>query len=145
MKAFTIRDPWATAIAAGWKDVENRSRNIVGSYRGPVAIHLSTTTYNRRDANWAREFVTEAVGVPLMEKDASVRGSIIAIAEIVSVHHDRQHGPAVTCSEWAFDNTWHIRLGNIQRVEPVRVRGQLGLWNVPDEIADSLRAIEVPF
>ena len=39
MKAITVRQPWAWAIIYGQKDVENRTRNIAGSYRGPVVIH----------------------------------------------------------------------------------------------------------
>mgnify|MGYP001137357808 FL=1 len=39
MRAITVRQPWAWAIVFGQKDVENRSRNIAGRYRGPVAIH----------------------------------------------------------------------------------------------------------
>ena len=39
MRALTVRQPWAWAIIHGGKDVENRTRNLTGSYRGPVAIH----------------------------------------------------------------------------------------------------------
>ena len=36
-----LRNPWAWAIIFGGKDVENRTRNIAGGYRGPVAITSS--------------------------------------------------------------------------------------------------------
>lgn len=39
MRILTVRQPWAWAIVHGGKDVENRTRNIAGAYRGPVAIH----------------------------------------------------------------------------------------------------------
>lgn len=38
-RALTILEPWAWAIAAGFKPVENRRKST--SYRGPVAIHTS--------------------------------------------------------------------------------------------------------
>lgn len=41
MRILTVRQPWAWAIIHGGKDVENRVRNIAGSYRGPVAIHVA--------------------------------------------------------------------------------------------------------
>ena len=41
MKAITVRQPWAWAIMHGGKDIENRTRNIAGSYRGPVVIHAA--------------------------------------------------------------------------------------------------------
>ena len=43
MKAITVRQPWAWAIMHDGKDVENRSRNIAGTYRGPVVIHAGLT------------------------------------------------------------------------------------------------------
>lgn len=39
MRALTVQQPWAWAIVYGGKDVENRTRNIAGAYRGPLAIH----------------------------------------------------------------------------------------------------------
>ncbi len=37
MKALTIRQPWASLIAAGVKTIETRSWST--RYRGPLAIH----------------------------------------------------------------------------------------------------------
>jgi hypothetical protein len=37
MMALTVRQPWAWAIVAGYKDVENRSRRT--NFRGPLLIH----------------------------------------------------------------------------------------------------------
>ena len=39
MKVLSVRQPWAHAIVSGEKDVENRTRNVVGAWRGPIAIH----------------------------------------------------------------------------------------------------------
>ena len=39
MKVLSVKVPWAYYLAAGIKDVENRSWNT--SYRGPFAIHAS--------------------------------------------------------------------------------------------------------
>jgi activating signal cointegrator 1 len=37
MKALTLHQPWAWAVAASWKEVETRSWST--PYRGPLAIH----------------------------------------------------------------------------------------------------------
>lgn len=37
MKTLTLHQPWALAIAAGWKEVE--TRGWYTDYRGPLAIH----------------------------------------------------------------------------------------------------------
>lgn len=39
MKALSLWQPWASAIAAGVKKIETRSRRT--NYRGPLAIHAS--------------------------------------------------------------------------------------------------------
>lgn len=52
MRVLTVRQPWAWAIIHGGKDVENRVRNIAGSYRGPVAIHVAL----RDDTNAFSDF-----------------------------------------------------------------------------------------
>ena len=41
LRVLTVRQPYAWAIIHGGKDIENRTRNIAGSYRGPVAIHAA--------------------------------------------------------------------------------------------------------
>ena len=43
MKCLTIREPWATAVMDGLKPVENRTRNIAGTHRGAIAVHVSGT------------------------------------------------------------------------------------------------------
>ena len=47
MRAMTVRQPHAWAIIHGGKDVENRTRNIAGSYRGPVAIHAGLAPFEQ--------------------------------------------------------------------------------------------------
>lgn len=42
MRAITILQPWATAIAVGAKRIETRGRQI--HYRGPMAIHAGKST-----------------------------------------------------------------------------------------------------
>ncbi|MBP7632493.1 MAG: ASCH domain-containing protein [Acidimicrobiales bacterium] len=42
MKALTIRQPWASLIAAGVKTIETRSWST--KYRGPIAIHAGKAT-----------------------------------------------------------------------------------------------------
>ncbi|MET7669386.1 hypothetical protein [Micromonospora luteifusca] len=37
LRAITVKQPWAWAIAHGGKNIENRSRDI--TYRGRLAIH----------------------------------------------------------------------------------------------------------
>lgn len=89
MRALTVRQPWAWAIIHGGKDVENRSRNIAGSYRGPVAIHAGVSVEDLHDVYDSR--VAEA----LRRAQTAVRrtvgehldfGAIIGVAYLLNVH-----------------------------------------------------------
>ena len=44
MKALSIKQPWATLIAEGYKTIETRTWAV--KYRGPLAIHASKTGSN---------------------------------------------------------------------------------------------------
>ncbi len=87
MKIISIRQPWASLIVDGMKDVENRTWST--SYRGPVLIHASATL----DKITADEFQTR-FGIDLPAD--LPRGGVIGTAEIVdcvSVHSSRWYAP----------------------------------------------------
>lgn len=49
--ALSIRQPWAHACAAGWKDIENRKWRT--AIRGPICIHASA--FNKRNFEELKE------------------------------------------------------------------------------------------
>lgn len=109
--ALTIRQPWASLITQGVKDVENRSRPT--RYRGRILIHAGLKTEQ----------------VPLIKFEnrlsgALPSGAIIGSAQIV----DCVQGSA---SEWAMPGYWHWILEDAEEFMPIPMRGQLGLWRVP--------------
>lgn len=147
MRVLTVRHPWAWSIIHGGKDVENRTRNIAGSYRGPVAIHSSATRFDllsQMDPHrpGVREALRaiEAAGWPDLDF-----GAIIGVVDLVDVHHAAECvyvGPAVEdfdgtfvsqevthCSPWAEGyNVYHLALANPRPLRaPVPFRGALGL------------------
>lgn len=136
MKVITVRQPWAWAIIHGGKDVENRSRNIVGSYRGPVAIHAALAVTD--DYDLAKRTCDELV--PVSEWDRPLhRGAIIGTVDVVDVHEWIDDsvcyghvGPddEATCSPWAMPDHKHIILANpVAFDKPIPATGRLGLWN----------------
>lgn len=142
MRAITVRQPWAWAIVHGGKDVENRSRNIAGSYRGPVAIHAGLALADLIDTE--NRLVAQAVGrlaragqreglrvVPARVGDPDDgrhriterfghRGAFVGIVELVDVHHATQCravGPLDPdddrhCSRWAMHGHHHLVLAD---------------------------------
>lgn len=89
VKALTVRQPWAWAIIHGGKDVENRSRNIAGKYRGPVAIHAGVSVDDLQDVYDPR--IAEALRgaqtpVRWTVGDHLDFGAIIGVVDLVDVH-----------------------------------------------------------
>lgn len=159
MRAITVRQPWAWAIIHGGKNVENRSRNIAGSYRGPVAIHAGKTYGGATSRNSAWESLSDALdaeGCPPWESASTdCRGVIIGVVDLVDAHLVKQSNDGMSnvcfdnrtpigsiCSPWAQNYvefpTWrgyHLVLANPRPITPIPCRGRLGLWTLPDDIA----------
>jgi ASCH domain len=116
MRALTIRQPWASLMVAGEKDVENRGWTT--RYRGALAIHAG----QRLDEDlkpWQRSIVQRIDDLP--------RGAIIGIVDLVDVVRDSR-------SQWAEPGSYHWLLTNPRPIEPVPMRGRLGLWTPDVEI-----------
>lgn len=131
MRILTVRQPWAHAIIHGGKDVENRPRNIAGSYRGPVAIHAAL---QRDDRGWV-EFGACALTNTMDRGLPDTLGAIIGVVDLVDVHRplwdDSCGEPGEgACSPWAEPTGWsyHLVLANPRPLaEPMPFRGALGL------------------
>lgn len=106
-KALTIRQPWASLIIAGLKDVENRGKPT--SYRGTLLVHAGLAVDGDAMAAHGRL----AAAYPA--------GAIIGAIDIVGCvqGHD---------SPWAIEGQWHWLLANPRTCDPVPARGALTLW-----------------
>jgi ASCH domain len=74
-KIITIRQPWASLIVHGFKDIENRSWST--SYRGPVLVHASMRPSGRPVADVARQF-----GIDLPQLELPL-GGIVGTTNII--------------------------------------------------------------
>lgn len=141
MRALTVQQPWAWAIVHGGKDVENRTRNLAGSYRGPVAIHagLTVSEQGMRDDQVRHAWAEHGEGDPL---EALVVGAFVGVADLVSVHHDSDHGRGCPCSPWADRDVWHLTLAGPRPLPvPIPCKGQLGLWTPLADVLEQLQAV----
>lgn len=135
-----MRQPWAWAIVHGGKDVENRVRNIAGTYRGPVAIHAGLTGISPTDPAWLHAPLPIR---PMPRADRlSVRGHVIGVVDLVDVHPGWTEGRP--CTPWGVRyvdgaGQWHLELANPRPLAtPVRARGRLGLWRVEAEVEQQI-------
>lgn len=149
MRILTVRQPWAWAIIHGQKDVENRSRNIAGDYRGPVAIHAALRTADLTDEQG--DFLTDIIPFGEGTDHHYPLGAIIGVVDLVGVHRDNGPGPYdghdfLCCeSAWAISDFWHLELANPRPLKtPIPAKGRLGLWRPGDDleqqITDALEA-----
>jgi hypothetical protein len=118
-RILSLKQPWAWAVAAGKKNIENRTWST--PYRGMVYIHASSKV-DRAGADWLRE---EARVTPPSQY---VHGAVVAVAEVVDVVTKRD---AAAFVPWFF-GPYGFVLARIRRLaKPVSVTGRLGLAQAP--------------
>ena len=132
MKIISIRQPWASLIVTGGKnvvtgeierkDVENRTWPT--HYRGPVLIHAS-----QRQDDIAADEIERRFSVRL--PDDVPGGGVVGVCEIVDCV--RNHP-----SKWAANGHWHFVLANARPLPFVPWKGALSLREAPSDLLTAL-------
>lgn len=111
MRVLTIKQPWAGAIFALQKNVENRSWYT--PYRGLLLIHAGAA-------------LDKSAPIEPAEGDVWTAGSIIGAVELVGCVQ-------MQAGKWAAAGAWHWLLKNpVTLSKPMAARGRLGLWSLDD-------------
>lgn len=124
MKAISIKQPWASLIAHGIKDIENRTWKCPKQYIGQrVLIHAS-----KKDAGWKELPLNFSQRETAKQHDftfdhlpkGAIIGSVV-IADCIQNH------PSV----WAEKDCWNWVLKDAVLFEkPIEnVKGKLSFWN----------------
>jgi hypothetical protein len=124
MKILSIRQPWASLIVLGHKDVENRTWRT--DYRGSVLVHASL----RADDITADE-IERRFGVRLSNDPP--RGGIVGVTKLIDCV--RPHP-----SRWYAPEHFAFVLANSRPLPFVRWKGALSLRDAPSELLRVLRA-----
>jgi hypothetical protein len=130
IRALTVRQPWANAIAYGNKRVENRTWSADRAAGKLIAIHAGKghdlDAMPPEGCTWPE--------VP----DLSL-GAVLAVATVT--------GSCVPwecdgeCSPWAIRGQDHWHLEDVRPLaKPVPCRGALGLWRLPEGVEKAVRA-----
>ncbi len=130
MKALSIKQPWAYLIAAGIKDVENRTWKT--NYRGKFLIHAPQTIdkkiiykmYCGDYLNPGGKIICVGSDLWNFFRGIHVSSAIIGEAEIVDCIQNSK-------SNWAESGCWHFVLKNAMLYDnPIlNVKGALCFWN----------------
>jgi hypothetical protein len=124
LRALTIHQPWAWAIAHAGKRIENRTWkppvSLVGSH---LAIHAGKVFSDDGELS----LILRGFDPP----DTYVRGAIVAVAKVAG-WVERSGDP------W-FVGPIGWELSELRVFEPVPCKGAQGLWLVPDGVLSIVR------
>lgn len=122
LKAISIRQPWASLIIQGFKDIENRiNKNPFLNYRGTLYIHAPKTVDHDNDT---LNFIFDRIGFDAFEKFFDGRmpcGGIIGRVNFVDLVE-------YSDSPW-FCGPYGLVLKDPEPLSFLPCKGQLGLWN----------------
>ncbi len=137
MKALTLTQPWASAVAKGIKAVETRSWST--PYRGWMAIHAAKG-WKIEDREFALE---EAFRFLEMYPEDYPRGAVVAVAKVTRIEPagqakvsdiERLFGVFETGRfAWFLDEVYEF-------AKPVPAVGKQGLWDLPAGVENEMRA-----
>ena len=134
MKCLTIRQPWATLIALGEKQIETRSWRT--AYRGELAIHAGMQVNKAICRTEPYQSLLARYGYTA---DNLPTGKIIAVSRLadcceVTPELAKQGWPG--CNEYVFGNyaegryAWKLE-EVVPLAHPIPAKGRLGFWEYP--------------
>lgn len=130
MKALSIQQPWASIIAYGIKDVENRTWDT--PYRGKFLIHASSKRVPKDfeyglPMEWGNEIINHIFFGNLPKLQDLPTSAIIGYVELEGIVNDSE-------SIWASPELLHWKLKNAYVFDtPITdVKGKLNLFDYPE-------------
>lgn len=131
VKALTVHQPWAWAIAHGHKPVENRTQRT--SHRGLTAVHAGLRVSGGMPP--AMTFVREHLadqGVPFHWDNRTDRtqqlGLVVGLVDIVGVCEGTD---PCDCGPWAISGQKHWQLAHARPLaDPIPACGRQGMWSI---------------
>jgi hypothetical protein len=125
-RALSLRQPWASAVIIGGKNIENRTWNT--NFRGRVIIHagaqLGMPDWDWDQLNWEMEQLN---GGPLPRSTYLGEVDIVDCVPIEDLDHPEDHP-----NRWAFGPYCWVLANPVAYPEPIPAKGKLGLYRVED-------------
>ncbi len=125
MKVITVKQPYASLIAAGIKEYEFRTWKT--KYRGEILIHAGKSI----DKQAIKKFDKYGLDYPI--------GCIIAkgnltdcikiddeVRKLLKEKNSLVYSNKIEHTEW---NGYGFKIENVKKIEPILINGKLGFWN----------------
>lgn len=125
MKVITIKQPWASLIAAGYKRYEFRTWNT--KYRGDILIHAGKGI-DKEAMERFKEYNLEYPSGCIIAK-AKLTDSIFVDEEFINTvgpTNPLVYRGIMTRTNW---KGYGFKLENVQKIEPIYINGKLSLWD----------------
>jgi hypothetical protein len=129
-KVLTVKNPWATFIVKGIKDVENRLWKT--SYRGKLLIHSSMKS--ETSVIFSKEIIRELGKYPCgsyLSDGDYINGCIIGSVDLTdcvvgypSIWAEKSD--EITIYNWVLENPAEFE-------KPIPCKGKLGLWTLSND------------
>ena len=122
MKAITVKQPWASLICGGVKDVENRTWKT--NYRGRILVHAASTDFDfsKSMTSEYQRYYIKSVQKPYIH--SAIIGSVCIVDCIKSVDDNYEPWGGLYCYHWKLANPELFP-------EPIPCKGKLSLWDYP--------------
>ena len=125
MKTITIRQPWATLIAKGYKEYEFRTWKT--NYRGPILIHAGKgidTKAIKRFEYLNLDYPTGCIIAKAILTDCIYITD--EIAEKLYIKDNNVYKGMINKDNWS---GYGFKLESIEEIRPIKINGKLSLWD----------------
>jgi hypothetical protein len=146
MKALSIRQPYASLIIAGIKNVENRSWGT--KYTGQLVICATKSPDAKKWWEPMRDKCA-VLGVKFPEALCCINGAALGVVDLNHMVWTAEDGATETdhptipqadlMTWWNPDMIGFILEHPLQLLTPVPVIGRLGLYNLPEDVAAQIK------
>ncbi len=130
MKAITIKQPWATLIAEGYKEYEFRTWKT--RYRGDILIHAGKEIDKKAMERFKHLGLEYPTG-PIIAK-ATITDCIYVDEEFAQKMYKKDssvYKGLINKDDW---DGYGFKLENVEKINPIETNGKLSLWDYDYEI-----------
>ena len=124
MKAITIKEPWATLIAEGYKEYEFRVWKT--NYRGEVLIHAGKSFDEENLKRFSKRNLKYSPGKIIAK--ATITDCVLVDEEFSNKMLEKDSEVYSNLKRKRDKKLYGFKLENVEKIEPIEANGKLSLW-----------------